>query len=454
VPARHRTLRMAIGWSHELCTPMERRLWARLSVFAGDFDLDAVEQICTDDELDSASILDQLSGLIEKSIVLRLGASGDARYRLLDTMREYGHEWAYSLGEVESLRRRYRDHYLRVAERAEAGWFGPEQAQIFARIRLEHVNIRAALQYCVTTVGETQVGLHLAGTLWFYWTGCGYLAEGRHWLDRVLTLCPEPSRARTRALWAAGAVAVAQGDREYAWRVLEECRGAAAKEGDDRLVAYAVVSLATVAMHLGEFGQSISLFEESLRRFDAVGEVSSIALMAQAELAFVNALVGELDVADELAEQNRAACERQGDRWALGWPLYVLAFTAWLRGDFARADAIGRDCLKLQHAFHNLTGMGMLIELLALVAVADPGGKAASGGDDAAAERAAVLLGAGHAIWRALGSRLFSSDRLNALHDDCEAKARGVLGKDAYEASFRRGVDLGLDETVKFAMAG
>jgi predicted ATPase len=115
---RHQTLRVAIGWSHELCTPSERLLWARLSVFPADFDVDAAEEICSDTQLPAGLVFDLLTRLVDQSVLLPQTGPFGARYRMLDTIREYGHTWLAAIGQDGPLRRRHRDHYLALAERA------------------------------------------------------------------------------------------------------------------------------------------------------------------------------------------------------------------------------------------------------------------------------------------------------------------------------------------------
>ncbi|WP_157031920.1 ATP-binding protein [Kitasatospora cheerisanensis] len=211
VPARHRTMRTAIGWSHELCTVQERLLWARLSVFADGFDLDAAEYVCAGAGLPVDDVLDLLDALVDKSVLERL--DGDpARFRMLDTLREYGAHWLRAGDEGPRLLRRHRDWYLGVADWGEVEWFGPQQAETAERTRLAHPNLRAALEFSLTEPGEEQPALALAAALWYFWAGTGRLGEGRHWLDRALALAPEPTGARAKALWATGHLAALQGD--------------------------------------------------------------------------------------------------------------------------------------------------------------------------------------------------------------------------------------------------
>lgn len=175
---RHQTLRTAIGWSHELCTPAERLLWARLSVFAGQFDLEAAEYVCSGPELPADELLDVLAELVAQSVLVREETAAGVRYRMLDTVRAYGADWLAATHDGDRLRRRHRDWYLGLATWCELDWFSSRQAEIAARIEAELPNLRVALEQSLECPADTHLGQYLAGTLWFYWVGCGRLSEG------------------------------------------------------------------------------------------------------------------------------------------------------------------------------------------------------------------------------------------------------------------------------------
>src|SRR3989440_6630768 len=180
---RHQTLEAAVAWSYQLCSAEEQALWARVSVFAGTFDLAAAVAVCGEDGIAADAVPGLLTGLVDKSVLTREGLPGRPRFRLLNTLRQYGRDRLSGDGAaVDALRRRHRDHYLALAERGEAGWFSADQPEIAVCTRLGHANLRTALDFCLGAGGERRTGLRLAATLWFYWAGCGLLGEGRHWL--------------------------------------------------------------------------------------------------------------------------------------------------------------------------------------------------------------------------------------------------------------------------------
>lgn len=294
---RHQTLRTAIGWSHELCTAQERLLWARLSVFSGQFDLDAAEYICSGDGLHADAVLDVLSELIAQSVMIREEADSVVRYRMLDTVRAYGADWLEVSGDTARMRRRHRDWYMGLATWCELDWFSPRQAQVAAQIGAELPNLRAALEFCLTEPGETHLGQYLAGTLWFYWAGCGHLSEGRHWLERSVELDAETedgdyARSRLKALWVLGYVAILQGDTVPALAALQECRDEADRIGDATAVAYAVHRRGCLALVTDDLPRAEELLRTALAGYREIGELNSSVLMGQVELAMAVAFQG------------------------------------------------------------------------------------------------------------------------------------------------------------------
>lgn len=189
-PPRHHTLRTAIGWSHELCAPLERLLWARLSVFAGGFCLNAAEEVCAGGPLPAGRIAELLARLVEQSIVRR-HRTDPARFQFLDTVREFGAERLRALGEEKDVRLRHRDHYRRLAREGCAEWNTGRQAAWCERVLTEHANFRAAVD-CALTEPDSRVALAMAADAGFLWRHCGYLRDAQHCLDLVLATDPAP----------------------------------------------------------------------------------------------------------------------------------------------------------------------------------------------------------------------------------------------------------------------
>ncbi|MGW1536324.1 ATP-binding protein [Streptomyces aureus] len=440
---RHRTLRTAIGWSHELCTPAERLLWARLSVFAGRFDLEAAEYVCSGDGLHADDVLDVLGELLAQSVISREEGPAGVRYRMLDTVRAYGAHWLTATGDAERLRRRHRDWYMGLVTWCELDWFSSRQGEVALRVETELPNLRCALEYSLGEPDETHLGQYLAGSLWFYWVGCGRLAEGRHWLERSVELDGDRDQARLKALWVLGYVAVLQGDSVPALSALQECREEAERCENALAVAYAEHRTGCLALVTDDMARAEVLLRSALDRYHEIGELNSNVLMGQIELAMTLAFQGDMPGAVKLCEDVRGVCEDHGERWALAYALYVLAYQAQAEGDPAGARGLLERGLGIAHGFHDLLGSVLALELLALVTVVE--------GDPA---EAALLQGAASRMWPSVGLPLFGSAYYNAPHERCAALCRQELGDEVYEERLRAGELLGQDAAVARALGG
>ncbi|MFF5251977.1 ATP-binding protein [Streptomyces leeuwenhoekii] len=441
---RHRTLRTAIGWSHELCTPQERLLWARLSVFAGGFDLEAAEYVCGGIGLPAEDLLDVLSSLLGQSVVTREETPAGPRYRMLDTVRAYGADWLEGTGDAARVRRRHRDWYLGLATSCEVEWFSPRQREVAARIEAELPNLRGALEYSLAGPEETHLGQYLAGSLWFCWVGCGRLSEGRRWLDQAVRLGTgraAPELSRLKALWVLGYVAVLQGDTAAALTALQECRTRAERAANATALAYAEHRTGCLALITDDMTRAETLLRSALERYQEIGELNSNVLMGRVELAMTRAFQGDLADAVRLCEDVYRVCEDHGERWARSYAQYVLAYAAWSDGDQARARELLTECLGSSHGFRDLLASVLSVELLALVTVTE-----------GHAREAAVLQGAAERMWPSVGLRLFGSAHYNAPHELCEATAREELGDERYEECVREGARLSREEAVARAL--
>ncbi|MFF9851918.1 ATP-binding protein [Streptomyces litmocidini] len=439
---RHQTLRTAIGWSHELCTPEERLLWARLSVFAGPFDLEAVEYVCGGRELPPERVLDLLGGLLAQSLVSREDTPAGPAYRLLDTVAAYGAEWLAELGDTERLRRRHRDWYMGLATWCELEWFSPRQAEVAARTDAALPNLRAALDLCLELPEDAHLAQHLAGTLWFAWVGCGRLSEGRHWLERALALESGHEEARLKALWVLGYVTVLQGDGTAAVAALHECGERARSSRNALAEAYATHRMGCLALLSDELPRAEALIGRALDSYRELGELNSNVLMGQVEVAMARAFQGDLEGAVAICREVREVCEERGELWTRAYALYVLAFSAWTRDAYGEARELLTECVSINHAFRDLVGLVLAIELLALVTVSE--------GDPV---EAAVLQGAAEPVWDTVGIRLFGSEAFDGPRALCEQRATEVLGAEAFGAAVRAGRGLPLDEVVERALA-
>jgi predicted ATPase/DNA-binding CsgD family transcriptional regulator len=439
-PERHRTLQSLVDWSYELCTPGEQMLWARASVFAGGFDAEALEAVCADGALPAGEVLDTVAGLLDKSVFVREERDGHARFRMLETLREYGQARLAETGAEAEVHRRHRDYYSEFMERAAAEWSGSRQLEWASRLRAEHANLRRAFEHCLSEAGAAGRGLRMAGMVWF-WLALDHTTEGRLWLERVLPLCPEPSRERAWGLATASYLVGAQGDEAGATGFARRAAEVAAAIEDPAALAYAKHARAAVHYFRSDLSGAIVLFEEALEQYEKAEVEAQYPDLLRAEMATVLVLAGDLDRAAEVLGELFGRCERTGERWQLSYALWVRGLLNLLAGKPGEAGADLAEAIRVKRLFHDTFGLALAIDILAWV-------KAAEGDGD----RAAALFGGAAALWEELGILLFGSVHLNEHHERFKQMAREQLGETQFQAAFDRGRALSPDAVFALAL--
>ena len=438
VHPRQRSLQALIDWSFELCSPAERALWVRLAVFPGGFDVDAAADVCTADDLDSSSVLNALAGLVDRSLLVPESAGPRMRYRLLETVRQYGLARLADSGEYIALRRRHRDHFCRLARQAEAQWCGAAQLDWVARLTGEHDNFRAALTFSLTEPGEQRVGLELAGTLWLHWWLSGYLGEGRQWLERALAGVAEPCSERGKALWADAYLRLNQDDVSGARAQLESSRRIGEAVSDPDVLAHAVELQGMAALLSRDWPAAATLSEEALGRHGALGNRFGV-IMSLARWALAAYLMGDTEQAISchtaaLAESE--ACEENWGRSSVLWMHGVVLFD---HGDLDRSEESVLESLRIRHAFGDRLGTARGVEVLAWIAAARQ-----------QYDRAARLLGVAQQLWRITGGKLFA--HVHDRADRCRTDTMRALGEKAFAAAVEDGARKNPDDGVAFAI--
>ena len=441
-PARQQTLRASIGWSYELCSRAERLLWARLSVFAGGFELDAAEGICADHRLAAEDMLGLLAALADKSILTVAHGQGVARYRLPEVLREFGQERLQESGEDAALRRRHRDWHEQLARRADTGWLSPQMTDWAARLFREHANVAAAQDFCQAEPGEAEAGLRIALHVWplYYW-GAGHVSEGRYRLGQVLARAGEPTVWRARGLLLAGFLATVGGDRGAVQPLLAQGTGLARQLDDPATRAFAAWVAGHVRSFAGDLPRATAQFETGLAVLPAAAVHARQRALLLTCLAVAAGLAGDEERAvgchRELAALTEAGSEFSR-RWSSAYSLWALGAAAWRRGDLDRAAGLHQQSLRLRR--NDRMGTTFSVEALAWIA--------ASQHQD---ERAAVLLGAAAGLLQS-GTTLDGFQPLAGHHRDCERQARQALGEAAFQAACQRGRDLPAEDAVAYAL--
>src|SRR6516225_6403199 len=365
---QHRTLQAALEWSYELLTEAEQAMWRRVSVFAGSFDLDAAEAVSVVGRVDAGQIADLVDALVAKSILSRSFGPGKARYRLLDTIAEFGLRKLRGRGNERRLRVRHLRWFAALAARQEA--FGPRRAEWLAALDTDHENLRAALEFCLSEPQQVAAGAELACDLWRYWETHGHLTEGRRILAALLEQLDEPAEARLRAMWMAGYLAMFQSDLPAARTLLEAALSAANRAADALAVAYASVYLGYILYFTGEADQGHALVETALRLHRETADPIGVAMSLLFD-GVIHLCSGEPQkAADRFGECIRLA-ESSGTAWASTHAQWGLAVAAWLLGDWAGAKSLACAGLRSAHASDDPIGVAQCLDALALLGAAD-----------------------------------------------------------------------------------
>lgn len=383
---RHQTLRGVMDWSYSLLSEPERAMFRQVSVFAGGWTLEAAEAVASNNpngnrvtagnthdspSLDrSASVLDLLAALVDHSLVIADEQAGDARYRLMEPVRQYAAERLRESGDEAGVRERHRDWCLALAEAAAPELTGSEQRRWLACLEREHDNLRAALLWCETR-GEPAVGLRLGTALWRFWLAHGHLVEGRRRLTMLLAEelprdhADDLGAARASALLGAGVLAYTQGDQAAAEASLAESLALYRQSADRAGVADVLLHLATVAQNRGDRARAVLLAEESLALRRQLGERAGEAAVLHRLGSIARELV-QIPHAVACLEASVALYRVLGDNWGLGNALNTLGKTLCQRGDPERAASVHAEALALLRDLGDRWGTSRALDLLGM----------------------------------------------------------------------------------------
>jgi predicted ATPase/DNA-binding CsgD family transcriptional regulator/DNA-binding transcriptional regulator YiaG len=349
LPARHQTLRATLAWSYELLTSGEQRLFDRLSVFAGSWTLEAAAAVCVAAWAEVGEVLDQLGRLVDKSLVLVDPDGGGAvRYRLLETVRQYGSQQLDARGELDVTHYRHAAFFLELAEQTELEQWGPRAGEWQHRLEDELDNLRSAARWLIEQA-DAQAGQRLGGALWRLWLTGGRIGEGRAWLTELLALPGGDQRtlARAKVLIGAGHMAAHQGDYPAAQRALEEGLATCRELGDHGAMTLALYHLAELAWWQGNYAAARSFAEEGVAisqaarppAEDAIGLdiLRSHGARSLYVLGGVAYDEGDYDTAEATAKQALGLFATVGYPRGVAMALKVLGRVSWQRGDLATA---------------------------------------------------------------------------------------------------------------------
>jgi len=451
---RQQTLRATMEWSYGLLTAAEQTVLRHLAVFAGGCTLEAAATVCAGAGVEGEQVLDLLAGLIDKSLLALEERDGRGRYRLLETVRQYGREQLEAAGDAAQARLRHQDWSLALAEAAEQELTGPDQGVWLSRLETEHDNLRAALAWARDT-GQSAVGLRLATALWRFWYTHGHLSEGRAWLEELLVAAEPiatalPASVRAAALYGMGVLAWAQGDYDRTTTLCADSLALCRDLGDRRGIACALTTLGNVAISRGDYTRARALHEEGLGHRRALGDTWGMALSLH-NLGNVATAQGDYARAAALHEESLALRRGLGDAAGIAASLGSLASVATTQGGYARATALSEEGLAVARELGD--------KRLSADALTDQGRLALARGD---AARALVLVEEGLALYRRLGDQWGIARALAALGRGALARGDTARARAVYEeglALYRRmdekaGVATCLEGVAGLAWAG
>ncbi|HXH65579.1 MAG TPA: tetratricopeptide repeat protein [Candidatus Limnocylindrales bacterium] len=480
LPERQQTLRGAIDWSYDLLNPAEQKLFRRLGVFVGGCNLEGVEAVCdTRGDLD-LDLLDGMTSMLDKSLMLQAPpANGEARFVMLETIREYALEKLDVSGEAAATKRAHAAYCLVLAEESPREQAGTHPAEQMERFTAEHGNFRAALEW-LTDTGDAEWGLRLGAALFRFWETREYLTEGRTRFGKLLKLprAAAPTKFRARALFAAGVLAGGQGDYTAADELLGESLEIARQLGDGQGVAVSLNARAVLSQDRGDIAAAHALFEQSLEVWRELGDSRDVA-RALSNLANVATLQrdharasslyeecfaifqglgdrmgvawslnsqgdvardrGDARAARDLYGQGLAIFRELGDRWGIASTLADLGTMAREERDFSAAHSLYRESLKLFQELEHKRGIARLLECFACTAAAE-----------SHSERALRLAGAAAALRQKIGAPLTPVEKAR-LEGYLECAHPG-LSESSGAAAWREGWEFAMDRAVEEAL--
>ena len=437
-PARQRTLRDAIAWSHELLPEPERRLFRTLSVFRGGWTIEAAEAVYGQ----SVEVLEGLSSLVSWSLVRRsTGKNGESRFSMLETILEYAHGELFARREEEQVRALHATYFLALAEHAEPALRSKAQATWLERLETEIDNLRAALEWLIDRQ-EAESALRMCAALAWFWGIRGYWTEGRTWLQRALDGTArgrlERTPVRMRALQGAGWLAHVQNDGSSARTLLEESLSFAREVDDGHAIAWALHLLGRVTYFEGDLTAASELGHAALALSRAIDDqwVAGWSLHLLARAAHLR---GEYPAARELYEESLAVRQELGDRDGSSIVLGLMGMLSFHERKYDDARTLLGRGLRLAHELHYGWPEANMLAAFACVALAT--------GHPVRATR----LGAAAERWtRALAVTLVPDHRV-AL-DAALQRARVDLGEPVFAAAWSEGDAMPADQAVTYAL--
>jgi predicted ATPase/DNA-binding SARP family transcriptional activator len=430
-PERQQTLRNTLAWSHDLLAPNQQSAFARLSVFAGGWTLDAAAEVCGED----VALVADITSLEDKNLVQLTTSDPEPRFTMLETIREYAAERLLASGDRDAVWARHAEYFLALAERVEPA-LPSSRREVLDRLELDHDNIRAAIAY-LTSIGEHERVLRLAGSIWRFWYLRGHLREGRLRVETALEHGAARTLARAKALNGAAAMAVNAGDIATARVRAEEALVLHRSLGDDVGAAYSGFMLANALVAQQELDRARELYEESIAVFGSHGE-DAWSLLASRHLAYLYDQIGNRAQAHALHAQNLQQARASGNDRFIATSLSALADHALDEGRAEQALELLAESLTIHYVLGDVldTAVDLALFTTAMTRTGD-------------FETTTCLAAALDAGADDIGVR---RNAVTARIQDALADARAHLDPTTYDEAWERGHELTLREAVALAL--
>ncbi|MCV7236347.1 ATP-binding protein [Mycobacterium branderi] len=438
-PARHYDLESLVGWSYDLCGGAERRLWERMSAFAGPADLDAIETVCCGDDLQVYAVADLVDSLLAKSILIRTAGSSNS-YRMLSLVQEYGRAKLAEHGETTEVLARHAAYYRDLVMAVARDWFGPDQATLAQRLLENLPNLRAAMDFYLDGPRDGAAGTMMAAELWRLWTAQGMVRQGHLRLRQALEAQPPPA-ARRKAMWVLGWIELAEGQLDDAMSLLQCCAEDAAAAEDAEALDYATMLLAAGHAFLDRLDAASDHIGRALDGRRRAGDIPgiAIALYLKAEIDWGK---GDFGSAFECGLECEQMCAQFNERWAASYGLWMQSLAQFMRGKYSAAIELGQRSIRAKQPLHDTAGV-----LLAAEAVC--WAYAAEGHVRHAAELEAAI----QPMWATTCSPLLGFKSLIEQRDHCSDRVRAALGEQQYRRLTESPSRISLDRVVELALA-
>jgi non-specific serine/threonine protein kinase len=437
---RHRTLRSMLDWSYDLLSERDQGMFRRMAVFAGGSTLASAEQICAENGIDVSDVIEQLTSLVDKSLLVTTEHAGVTRYRMLETVRQYAMDRLRESSEEKQWRGSHLAWLVALAKEFFDGVGGPNQQSWFFRIASEHDNLRAALAWSAES--RPVEGLRLAIASTAFWRIRGHLAEGREWLAQLLEAFPidGPTRERARGLHAAATLAISWGDYTAAKLFLQESLAVYREAGDSSAASRALQSLAYLSICQAHYSDAEALAREAIDCARGTGNrrllypnLSNLAVALHAQ--------GQWAAAREFYEQAFEVARELGTPFEIGHAMNEIGRAQCDEGRYDLALKRCTEGMTILQGLGNRPGVIDSLEGLADVA-------AATG----APLRAARLCGAADALRQEIGAARSVHESIS--YDRQVNAVRAVLAAEVFDQAWEEGRAMALDDAVRYALGG